>query len=253
MAETTRDEPHLLLLAGSGEARAVAAALAREGAIRVTASLARPPRAFGPLAAPTRIGGFGGENAFERFLEAERITAVLDATHPFAVRIGERTARVCRRKGLPYARVLRPAWRPAPEDRWSEVPDEAAAAARLKPGQRAFVTTGRATLERLVADSEAEFLVRRLDPGFPPAAGTCARVSYVEGAGPFTVDQETATLRGLGVDILVVKNSGGAGAFPKLEAARRLGLPVILIARPPQPPGPRLESVAAALGWVAAL
>ena len=239
---------HLLLLAGSGEARAIAEALAERDGLRVTASLMHPPRSFGPLAVPTRLGGFGGDGGFSDYLECKGVTAVLDATHPFAVRIGARSAPICEQQGLPFARVLRPSWKPGQEDNWHEVADEAAASALLRPGQRVFATSGRDTVLALARQVEARIFLRQLGDDEPPDA--LSNVEAVPGQGPFSVAQEIATFKELEIDVLVTKNSGGLPSRSKLDAARALGLPVILIARPPQPDVPLLTSVAEALDWV---
>lgn len=238
---------HLLLLAGSGEARAIAAGLADRGDLRVTASVLAPSLA-GPLKVPTRTGGFGGDDGFAQYLDREGVTAVLDATHPFAARIGHRSAPICAARGIAYARVLRPAWQAQPGDNWTHVPDESAAGALLHAGQRVFATTGRATMEALVMKSPAQFLLRRraAEPSPPPVAN----VSYVIGQGPFSVDDEIATLRAHRIDVLVAKNSGGTASRTKLDAARALGLPVILVDRPDQVQATTLTTVAQALAWV---
>lgn len=241
----------LLLLAGSGEAREIASALADRADLSVIASLLHPPRAFGPLAVPQRLGGFGGAEGFRTFLRDQGVTAVLDATHPFAHRISARTADICAELGVAYRQVLRPPWRPGPGDHWTEVPDEAAAAALIQPGQRVFTTTGRATQARFGPLPDVKLFVRRLrhDLPEPPMTG----VTYIPDEGPFSVDDELETFRRLNIDVLVAKNSGGLASQSKLDAARRLGLPVILIARPAQPRGEKLETVAAALNWVDSL
>lgn len=238
----------MLLLAGSGEARDLAVALADRLDWKVTGSFLFPPRSFGPLPVPTRYGRFGGEDGMARYLSAERIDAVMDATHPFAHQISASAARVCARLAIPVVQVLRPPWTPEQGDEWTEVADERAVATHLRPGQRVFTTTGRATLEHLVAQCNARFFVRQLEDRTPPA--NVNNVRYVTGTGPFSVEEERETLSELEIDVLVVKNSGGEPSKTKLIAARALGLPVILIARPPQPDVLRVETVQDALHWV---
>ncbi|MFT4961192.1 MAG: precorrin-6A/cobalt-precorrin-6A reductase [Paracoccaceae bacterium] len=242
---------HLLLLAGSGEARVLAERLALQGQMRVTASLLTTPRSFGALAIPTRVGAFGGKDGQARYLRDQRITAVLDATHPFADRISAQTAEVCAELGLPYAQVLRPDWQPTAADHWQEVASEAAAAALLTSGQQVFTTTGRATLDGLVRNRAAQFFVRQMEPRNDEASRP--NVTYISGKGPFSVADEIETLRALNIDVLVVKNSGGVPSRTKLDAARALGIKVILIARPPLLDVRRLETVKAALDWIDAL
>jgi precorrin-6A/cobalt-precorrin-6A reductase len=242
---------HLLLLAGSGEARVIATRLAETEQMRVTASLLTPPRSFGPLPVATRLGRFGGADGQAQYMRDHGVTAVLDATHPFAARISTQTAKVCTNLGLPYAQVLRPNWQSAPGDQWQEVANEGAVAALLSPQQRVFTTTGRATLEALICDSCAQFFVRRIedqadDPSQP-------NVRYVSGRGPFTVEDEMRTLRDLEIDVLVAKNSGGSPSRTKLDAARALGIKVVLISRPPLMDVQRLETVDAAMDWINAL
>jgi precorrin-6A/cobalt-precorrin-6A reductase len=58
------------------------------------------------------------------------------------------------------------------------------------------------------------------------------------------------TFRRLGINWLVTRNSGGTASRAKLEAARTLGIKVAMIRRPPQPPGPKVETVAEAMAWV---
>lgn len=244
----TSRAPHLLLLAGSGESRVLAARLAGRAGLRVTASLRERPRTFGPLPVPTRVGRF---DDLKGFLEAEAVTAVLDATHPFAVRMGHLAAAICADLGMPYARVLRPPWTPEGDETWAEVPDEAAVRHHLTPGARVFATTGRATLAALAQDVPARFLLRQMaERAAPP---DFKNVEYIIGKGPFSAAEEIENLRRARAEVLVAKNSGGAPSRTKIAAAHALGLPMILIARPAQPPGPYLETVSQAMDWTASL
>lgn len=241
---------HLLLLAGSGEARDIAQALSDPGQMRVTASLHFAPRSFGALPITTRTGPFGGDAGFVRFLAAQGITAVLDATHPFAAQISARTLRICTDLGLPHAQVLRPGWQAVAGDNWQYVDTVSAAAALLQHGQHVFTTTGQATLPDLI-NSPAQFFVRQLEPR--TGAISAANVRYITGKGPFSVADEMRTLRDLGIDTLVAKNSGGLPSRTKLDAARALGIKVILIRRPPLLNALRLETVSQALNWIKTL
>lgn len=239
----------ILLLAGTGDARRVAVSLAERG-VPLLASLAGATRQPETLPVPCRVGGFGGQAAFEAFLGEENITAVLDATHPFAHRITERTARVCAARGLPYLQLLRPPWRPGPGDRWVEIDREEDATRHIPEGAVVFLATGRQTLARFAGLAGRRLICRRIDPPeepFPFAGG-----EYLVGRPPFSVADEVALFRRLAVDWLVVKNSGGAASATKLVAARELGLPVLMIRRPPRPAAPMVETVAAAVDWAVA-
>lgn len=242
---------HLLLLAGAGEARKIAARLAGIPDIRVTASLHYPERAFGPLAVPTRIGGFGGEGGFEAYLKAHSVTAVLDATHPFAVSVSRRSCQVCARAGLAYAQVLRAEWDQQSGDHWVDIADESGAVGVIPPGKRVFVTTGRATLAQFRGLDSAHLFVRQLTDG--PHRIEMKNTTYVRGTAPFSVAQEMSLFRDLEIDWLVTRNSGGRQNRTKIDAARALGIPVAMIRRPVQPESPKLASVQAALDWVADL
>lgn len=241
----------LLLLAGAGEARAVARGLAEAGRDAV-ASLEGSARFAGALALPTRFGGFGGAAGFERYLEGEKIGAVLDVTHPFSEAISARTAAICAARGLPYALLWRPEWQPVAGDDWIALQDEAAAAAHIPQGSTVFVATGRRGLAGFANLRGCEVIARRIGTAAPesfPFEGG----RYLAGVAPFSVAQEQALFRRLGVDWLVVKNAGGEGARPKLHAARALGLKVGMIARPAPPAGVvLLHGVPEALDWAAA-
>jgi len=239
----------LLLLAGTGEAVALAAALAEAG-VPTVARLAGATRAPKTLAVPMEIGGWGGAAPFRTWLSAEGIDGVIDATHPFAARISARTAEVCRAENMPYLQVLRPPWMPQTGDTWVEVATEEDVGMHIPKGATVFLATGRQTLERFVGLTERRLICRQIDPPehpFPFPNG-----AYLVGRPPFSVEDERALFQRLGVDWLVVKNAGGAASATKLTAARELGLPVAMIARPPQPDAERVETVEAAMDWVRA-
>lgn len=240
----------LLLLAGTGEAQVIARGLAARGQPALV-SLAGDARKADAFALPTRVGGFGGAEGFAACLTAEGITAVLDATHPFAARISARTHAVCAARAVPYAQVLRPGWTPQPGDRWTMIDHEEEAAGHVRPGDTVFLATGRQTLERFATLPRGRVYCRQIDPPegpFPFAGG-----EFLIGHPPFSTEDEITLFKRLGVDWLVVKNAGGARSATKLEAARALKIPVLMINRPAPTPGPVLTSAQEALDWAGAL
>ncbi len=235
----------VLVLAGTAEARAFCA----RAPCDVLASLAGAVRRPLSQGVPTRVGGFGGEEGFLALLHAEGIGAVVDATHPFAARITARTAAVCAREGVPYLRLERPGWTAGPGDRWTWVDDATGAVNAIPAGAAVFLATGRQSVTEF-AGLQGPVWCRVIDP--PEVAFPLARGGWVVGRPPFGMVEEVALFRRLGVAWIVAKDSGAAEAEGKLAAARELGLPVAMIRRP-APVGPRVETVDAALDWVARL
>lgn len=237
----------LLLLAGTEEARHIAGALSNEADMRVIASLAGATRNPRPLGVPTRIGGFGGEAGFRQFLVDQRIDAVLDATHPFAASISHRANRVATELGLPYMMFLRPPWLPDPGDHWVFLNTEDEVERHIAPEATVFLATGRQTAARWRALEGRRVYLRLLDTPrtpFPFGEG-----GYIVGAPGTSIAGERRLFERLGVEWLVVKNSGGSRGRVKLDAARQLGIPVAMLRRPLQPEAPRVTTLSAALTW----
>ena len=237
---------HVLVLGGTGEARRLATALAAQAGTAVTTSLA------GAVAAPARppgavrVGGFGGAAGLATWLRAHRVTAVVDATHPFAATISAHAVAAAAATGTPLLAVRRPGFRRGPGDRWHRVADARAAAALVPTlGERCFLATGRGDLA-VLAGLPVFCLLRAVDPPPPPLP---ARHHVVLGRGPFGLDDERELLAGHAIDVVVARDSGGDDA--KLVAARERGVPVVLIDRPAAPPGPAtVATVQEALAWL---
>lgn len=236
----------LLVLSGTSEGREIAATLHREG-VSVIASLAGATRAPRAQQVPTRIGGFGGAEGFERFLQEQQISAVLDATHPFAAQISTRSAARCARLSIPYCLYLRPPWEPSAQDDWTTLHDESDAANHIADGSTVFLATGRKTLEKFDNLPSCRLICRQIDP--PNGPFPFANGEFLIGRPPFSVADEVALFQRLGVDWLIVKNAGGSASFSKLEAARQLGIKVGMIARPDAPDGLCVTDIARAIAW----
>ena len=149
---------------------------------------------------------------------------------------------------MPYLQYLRPPWVAEPGDNWTSVTREEDVARHVPQRATVFLATGRQSLPGLANLAGRHLICRRIDP--PRAPFPYPNGEYLLGRAPFSVADEVALFRKLGVDVLVTKNAGGTGSAPKLHAARELGLPVVMIKRPPPLDAPRVDSVNAALDWV---
>ncbi|MCW2695649.1 MAG: cobK [Modestobacter sp.] len=236
----------VLILGGTGEARRLASALVDEGA-DVVSSLAG--RVADPLLPPgeVRVGGFGGAAGLAAWLRAHSVQSLVDATHPFAATMTASAAAAAAETGVSLLRLQRPGWSARPGDDWRWVDSLAGAAAAVAGFDSVFLTTGRLGLGAF-AGLAARCVVRSVDPPSPPLP---ERTTVLLARGPFTVPDELALMREHGIDVVVTKDSGGAMTAAKLTAARELRLPVVLVRRPPVPPGvPTVATVEEALAWV---
>ena len=204
----------VLILGGTTEARELAEALHACGD-EVTTSLAGRTTP-GPLPGTTRTGSS----------DVSGFDAVVDATHPFATRISEKVEGALR--------LERPGWEPQPGDVWVDSID---GAARECPGHRVLLTTGHKDLDAF-EPVDAWFLVRAITP-------PRTRHQVLLDRGPFTIEGERALLTEHRIDLLVTKDSGGPA--PKLQAAREIGIPIVIVERPLPRPADAVATVAEAL------
>ncbi|WP_419900040.1 cobalt-precorrin-6A reductase [Roseomonas sp. USHLN139] len=240
----------VLLLGGTTEGAALARALAGDARFQATLSLAGVTRSPRPQPLPTRIGGFGGVEGLVRYLHEAGIEALLDATHPFAAQMTRHAAAAAQATATPLLRLDRPAWCAQPGDDWREYADMPALVESLgETPKRIFLTIGRKELAPFRAAPWHHYVIRSVDP--PPPELLPPDATLVTATGPFALDDELALLRDHRIDLLATKNSGGAATAAKLEAARRLGLPLRLLARPARPAGLAVVGdVAGALAWL---
>lgn len=198
---------------------------------------------------PLRVGGFGGTEGLAAYIREEGISHVIDATHPFAAQMSRNAVEACAATGTALVALERAPWAAGPEDRWIRVPSiEAAAEALPEAPARVFLAIGRLHLAAFAGRPQHHYLLRLVDP---PDALPLPRAEAIVARGPFTLAEDLELLRRHGIQWIVAKNAGGEGARAKLDAARELGLPVVLIDRPAIPPRPRVETPEAVLGWLA--
>ncbi len=241
----------VLILGGTTEASALARTLA-EREIPALFSYAGRVTAPKPQPLPTRVGGFGGVAGLANFLAEERITHLVDATHPFAERMSRNAVAAAERLGTELLALTRPPWAPEHGDRWQRVDGIAAAVDALAgPPQRVLLAIGRMHLAAFSAQPQHHYVLRLVDHPDAPPPLPLPRHTVIVDRGPFTREGDLALLREHGVERLVCKNAGGAGAAAKLVAARELGLPVVMIDRPALPPRREAHSIDEVLAWLA--
>lgn len=243
---------HLLILGGTAEARVLAeraAALLGHG-LRVTTSLAGRTRNPGALAGDVRSGGFGGSEGLTAYLRDASVDLVVDATHPFAARISAAAAMACREHGVPLVALQRPSWIAQSGDRWIDVASAAEAAAIVPSlGRRAFLTVGHSELKAFSGIIGVHFIVRLVDP--PASALPLASYELILARGPFAIEAERFIMAHHAIDVLVAKASGGVSTAAKLDAARALGVPVVMLRRPEYEQADVVGCVEDVLAWIA--
>jgi precorrin-6A/cobalt-precorrin-6A reductase len=239
----------VLILGGTTEASALAGRIAGDPRLAPILSLAG--RTSHPRAQPvaTRVGGFGGVEGLVRFLRAEAIDGVVDATHPYADQMSAHAVAACRDSGVPLASLVRPEWQAAPGDRWQVVASAEAAADALGPtARRVFLSLGRQDLHVFATAPQHHYLARLIER--PEQAILPPVLRLIQARGPFDAEAERLLLADERIDVLVSKNSGGTATYAKVEAARALGLPVVMIARPHKPAGVAMTDIDAVARWL---
>lgn len=220
----------VLILGGTSEATALAQLLARRRDYQATMSLAGRTSEPAAQPIPVRIGGFGGAEGLANYLTENRISALIDATHPFAEQISKNAAAASEVTGVPVCALTRAPWTPIPGDNWTQVDSlvDAANAIGTKP-KKVLLTVGRLGLASFLAAPQHNYVIRSIDP---PADVGLPRVKVILDRPPFDAESEERLMRSYHIEVLVTKNSGGKATSGKLIAARNMGIPVIMVRQP---------------------
>ena len=205
-------------------------------------------RTLNPVAQPLpmRSGGFGGVDGLTAYLRDQRMTHLIDATHPFASTISHNAIAASARAGVPLIALERPAWTWQPGDRWHKVASFEAAAATLPgDGSGVFLAIGRQQLAPFLG-LDHRWMLRFAEVASHPLRDATLIVSR----GPFTVAGDAALMRRHAIAHIVAKNAGGHAAEAKITAARELGLPVVMIERPTLPARHVASSPGKVMDWL---
>jgi precorrin-6A/cobalt-precorrin-6A reductase len=204
-----------------------------------------------PTPIPQRVGGFGGTEGLAAFLAHERIGAVVDATHPFASRMSANAVAACQATNTPLVVFTRLPWTPEPGDRWIEVAtmDDAVAALGAQP-RTVFLTQGRLQLAAFTQAPQHRYIVRAIDR--PAEIDALPDRKLILARGPFSLADELALMKRERIEALVTKNSGGRATYAKIEAARALGIEVVIVRQPPAPEAEALHDLDSVVAWIVA-
>ena len=179
------------------------------------------------------------EEALEDYIRQHGVRLFVDASHPYAANVSENAMRACRAANIPYIRYER-ASVPVDYDKAYPVESyEEAASTAARLGTTVFLTTGSRNLKAFVFSDalKGHTIIARI----LPTAGVlkeCEELGLtpkqiVALQGPFSEELNIALYRQYGADVVVTKNSGEIGGTDtKITAAKKLGLPVVMIDRP---------------------
>jgi precorrin-6A/cobalt-precorrin-6A reductase len=269
----------LLILGGTSEAYELAECLLEQYSpekLTVMSSLAGVTVNPKLPAGGVRIGGFAdtystgeksGRNSklgLQKYLLQEKISLLVNATHPYATQISENALAVATELGLPYFRLTRPPWVKHSQDQWIEVPDLLAAVDYLNSGllkknsglsrQIIFLTTGNRGIELFLQCRKCHFVVRTLELTGSVVSGSSTsdweNVTYLQARGPFSLENELSLLQQHGINLLITKNSGGDSTYAKIVAARKLKIPVLMVARPEMNSADQCWKVNQVMDWI---
>lgn len=230
----------ILILGGTGEALNLATLLLETGH-QVVFSLAGVTENPVLPRCEVRRGGFGGIDGLINYLNEAKIHVLIDATHPFAVVMSQHANAAAIKFGISVLRLERPVWRAIEGDNWTCVANMAEAIPALPENAKILVTTGRKNIFRLLARSDLSGLIRTIEP---LAESLPVQWQSVLDRPPYTLEQETETMRRQGISHLLSKNAGGHATSAKLAAARDVGVAVVMIDRPAKPDCPTFANVA---------
>lgn len=233
----------ILVLGGTTEGREAARALAISG-LPVLVSAATP---YGAALARQ---GFAGEvlagrrdaAGFAAVIRERRVRLVVDASHPFAAKARQNMRQAAAACGVPYIRFTRPP-EPLPDHPLVKPCPDFRAAARLAAahGPVIFLTTGSKTLPVFLAAARVagcRIVVRVLPE--PEVIAACRGQGLlprdiVALEGPVRVELNEALFKAYGATVVVTKESGRLGGVEaKIQAALRLGIPAVVVLRPPE-------------------
>ncbi len=254
---------NILILGGSSEAFNLAEKLENHASYHPISSLAGRTSVPRKPAGTYRTGGFGGVDGLAYYIKQETISAIIDATHPFAQKITTNASSAANQTNCPIIHISRPPWQKEKGDNWIEVDTMQEAAEKITPSHSpCFLTIGRLELSAFLNRTDIEFLCRAIEP--PKSTDPIKQniripknedqwpenFRFIYAKGPYDYENEISLIKQQNIQSIVTKNSGGDKAKAKLDVARDLDIPVVMIKRPSPLKGMTVETTNEALTWL---
>ncbi|WP_417552994.1 precorrin-6A reductase [Marinomonas fungiae] len=221
----------ILLLGGTADGRHLAERFSQLGfeVLYSIAGLVRIPI----LPCEIVLGGFTQFGGLATFLKQRQIDLVINATHPYAATMSNKAVAAGKETGIPVWRFLRPAWQPQAGDNWRDYQNDDDLLERLKDFKRPLLSAGQMSLEQLLAITQSDGFEQGVwRTAALPKFEVPDKITWLKAIGPFDFVNERDLLTKHQIDVIVSKNSGGDSTSAKLDAARELGISVLLHQRP---------------------
>ncbi len=222
----------ILLLGGTSQAKWLAQACIDNGidCIYSIAGLVRTPQ----LNCQINIGGFSNTGGLTAFIKREKITAILDVTHPYAKKMSDQAVCSAKACGIPVWRYQRPPWLRTPLDNWQEHDDWTALLLAIKDNKSIFLSAGQPSEQvlKVLSQYQAGGQKQTLRTAVPCEHVLPKGMEWIKAIGPFSWQQELELMASRKIDALITKNSGGSATQEKLKVAQRLGIKVHMLKRP---------------------
>lgn len=229
----------ILLLGGTGETAAIAAALAKNGHGVLVSTATDTRLDVGDHELITRRVGRLDADGIVSIAAENGISVIVDATHPFATAASETVKEASMSAGIPCVTFVRPHVE-YDYEKIDCVKDHAEAAVKaFAGGKPVLLTSGSRNLSQYVELSKKKNvkLFARVLP-HPESEAACMAAGLPEEnvifeRGPFTVEQTIDLIKKFGIGTIVTKDSGKeGGVLEKVEAARVTGCRIVMVQRP---------------------
>ena len=231
----------ILILGGTNEANKLANTISNTFSnVDVITSLAGQTKKPREIHGKVRVGGFGGANGLSDYIKSENIKLVVDMTHPFAEKISHNALTACRISQTERMVFSRPKWELPQGAKWQSVNNMSEAANSIQQKfKKVFITTGNKNLHVFEGFKNTWFLIRLIEK--PSSPIKIKNFELILDRPPYNSQKERSLLIKNEIDCIISKNSGGTLTKPKIDVALELKIPIILIKRPPQTPGPYFQ------------